>query len=711
LEVKRDILWRVYLSFLGIVLFSVVIIGRAVYIQQAEGAHWIAESKEQSQRFVEIEAQRGTIFSEDGRMLSTSIPYFDIYIDFMADGLREKEGRRFKDHLDSLSLGLAMLFKEKTSDGWRQELKNGYRKKSRYHLLKRNISFQQYKKMRSLPLVRLGKDKSGFIAEVKDKRLNPFGLLANRTIGLSREYIDTDGKTKNTNVGLEKTYDSLLRGESGKRLMQRIAAGVFVPVDGSEIEPQNGKSIITTIDVNIQDIAENALLRVMDENECSNGTAIVMEVATGKIKAIANLGRKPDGTYWENLNYAIQATEPGSTFKLATMLTLLEDNKVHLTDAVDLEKGEWRVNGRVVYDSEYHGRNEVTVKEAFMHSSNVGMAKLIHANYTREPLQYIDRLKQLNFDKYSGIDLVGETSPVIKTPKSKTWSATTLPWMSFGYEVLVSPLQTLMLYNAVANNGKMMKPYLVNAVQTDGVTVREMKPEVIKESICSDKTLKLLKEILEAACMDSGGTGRALFGESWYRVAGKTGTALVANGNRGYTDHIYQSSFAGYFPAENPQYTCIVVIKNKPFAPVYYGAKIAGPVFKEIADKLYSLHVDSQRPMEFTMKRDSSDYYYAGAAAEMKNVLKQLKWVYKDSVQQQDWGRLYPVNKEAVLYSKPVADSSMPDVRGMGLRDALFLLENMQLKVKTKGKGKVNAQSITAGMPIAKNQLVTIELN
>ena len=327
MEVKRDILWRVYLSFLGIVAFSAIIIGRAVYIQQAEGPYWIAQAKEQQQRFVEIEAQRGTIFSEDGRMLSTSIPYFDIYIDFMADGLREKDGRRFKDHLDSLAWGLSVLFKDKTSDGYRQELKAGYRNKSRYHLLKRNISFQQYKKLRNLPLVRLGKDKSGFIAEVKDKRLNPFGLLANRTIGLSREYIGSDGQVRNTNVGLEKTYDSLLRGESGKRLMQRIAAGVFVPVDGSEIEPQNGKNIITTLDVNIQDIAENALLRVMTENECTHGTCIVMEVATGKVKAIANLGRKTDGTYWENLNYAIQASEPGSTFKLATMLSLLEDDR------------------------------------------------------------------------------------------------------------------------------------------------------------------------------------------------------------------------------------------------------------------------------------------------------------------------------------------------------------------------------------------------
>jgi cell division protein FtsI (penicillin-binding protein 3) len=712
MEVKRDILWRVYLSFLGIVVFGIVIIGRAVYIQQAQGPYWIAQAKEQQQRFVEIDAQRGTIFSEDGRMLSTSIPYFDVYIDFMAEGLREKEGRRFKDHLDSLSYGLSVLFRDKSSDAYRQELKNGYKKKTRYYLLKRNITFQQYKKLRSLPLVRQGKDKSGFIAEVKDKRLNPFGLLANRTIGLSREYIDSDGKIKNTNVGLENTYDSLLRGESGKRLMQRIAAGVFVPVDGSEIEPQNGKSIITTIDVNIQDIAENALLRVMTENECTNGTAIVMEVSTGKVKAIANLGRKPDGSYWENLNYAIQATEPGSTFKLATMLSLLEDNRIRLTDNVDLEKGQWKVNGRTVYDSEYHGLNEVTVKEAFMHSSNVGMAKLIMANYVREPLQYINHLKKLHFDTRSGIDLVGENAPVIKTPKSRTWSATTLPWMSFGYEVLVSPLQTLMLYNAIANNGKMMKPYLVNAIQNDGVTVQEIKPTVVEESICTEKTLKLLRECLESACMDSGGTGKALFKDSWYRVAGKTGTALVANGNRGYSDHIYQSSFAGYFPAENPKYTCIVVIKNKPFAPVYYGAKIAGPVFKEIADKLYAMNANNAEPLQlFTSKRDSSKYLYAGAATDMKNVLKGLEWAYKDSVQQEEWGRLYPVNNEAVLYTRAMADSSMPDVRGMGLKDALYLLENMQLKVKTRGKGKVNMQSIPAGTAIAKNKLVTIELN
>jgi cell division protein FtsI (penicillin-binding protein 3) len=712
LEVKRDILWRVYLCFLGIVVFSIAIIGRAVYIQQVQGTYWIGQAREQQQRFVEIDAQRGTIFSEDGRMLSTSIPYFDIYIDFVADGLREKDGKRFKDNVDSLAIGLSMLFKDKSTAAYKKELQEGYRKRNRYYLLKRNITFQQFKSFRGLPLIRMGKDKSGFIAEVKDKRLNPFGLLANRTIGLSREYIDSDGRIRNTNVGLEKTYDTMLKGESGKRLMRKIAAGVFVPVDGSEIEPENGKDIITTIDVNIQDVAENALLKVLTENECTYGTCIVMEVATGKIKAIANLGRKSDGTYWENLNYAIQASEPGSTFKLATMLALIEDKHITLDKKVNLEGGSWKVNGRTVYDSEVHGLHEVTTRHAFLESSNVGMAKLVTAYYSRNPTGYIDHLKRLRFDQFSGIDLLGETRPIIKNPKSRTWSATSLPWMSFGYEVLVSPLQTLMLYNAIANDGKMMKPYLVNAVQENGITIKENKPEILEASICNEQTLQLLKECLEGVCSDTAGTGYTLFKGAWYKAAGKTGTSLVANGNRGYADHIYQSSFAGYFPADNPRYSCIVVVKNKPFAHKYYGAAIAGPVFREVADKLYALNADKDKTIErFAWTKDSSDYLYAGATSDMKSIMKTLQWKYTDSVTQDEWGRLYAYNYEPVLNSSPVLDKMMPDVRGMGLKDALYLLENMNLQVAVRGKGKVRAQSIAPGSTILKKQTVTIELN
>ena len=712
MEVKRDILWRVYLCFIGIVVFSVIILIRAVYIQQVQGTYWIEQAKDQQQRFVEIDAERGTIYSEDGSMLSTSIPFFNIYIDFMAEGLREKNGKRFRDNVDSLSTSLADYFKDRSSTEYKQILQKGYRRKDRYFLFKKNLSFQQFKELRTMPLVRQGRDKSGFIPEVKDKRLNPFGLLANRTIGLSREYIDSDGKIRNTNVGLEKTYDTVLKGESGKRLMRKVAAGVFVPVDGSEIEPQNGRDIITTLDVNIQDIAETALQKVLVANECAYGTCLVMEVKTGKIKAIANLGRRNDGTYWEDMNYAIRASEPGSTFKLATMLALLEDKYVALNHRVNLEGGTWQVNGRTVYDSENHGY-DVSVKEAFEMSSNVGMAKLVMAYYSKKPVQFVDRLKKMRFHEYSGIDLLGETTPIIKTPKSKTWSATSLPWMSFGYEVLVSPLQTLMLYNAIANDGKMMKPYLVNAVKENGLVVKENHPEVLEDAVCGEQTLRLLQECLKGVCNDPHGTGFSLFKGAPYSVAGKTGTSLIANGNRGYADHIYQSSFAGYFPADNPQYSCIVVIKNKPFAPVYYGGKIAGPVFRELADKLYALNADKDKttPQFVPAKKDSSYYLYAGAAEDMQQVMSTLQWKYKDSVGAHEWTRLYAANYEPVLNGQPVSKKNMPDVRGMGLKDALFLLENMQAKVIVRGRGKVKTQSVTPGAAFTKKQPVIIELN
>jgi cell division protein FtsI (penicillin-binding protein 3) len=712
LEIKRDILWRVYLCFLCIVAFSLLILGRVFYIQQVQGNFWKSQAKQQQQKFIEIDADRGTIYSEDGNMLSTSIPYFDIYVDFEADGLREKNGKRFKENIDSLSLSLAGYFRDKSKAEYKRELENQYRNKNRYYLLKRNITFAQYKAVRNFPLVRQGKNRSGFIAEVRNKRLNPYGLLANRTIGLSREFIDSDGKIKNSNVGLENTYDSVLKGESGKKLVRYIAGGVYVPVEGYEIEPEQGKDIVTTIDVNIQDITENALLKMMEENECSNGTAIVMEVKTGKIKAMANLGRREDGTYWEDLNYAIRASEPGSTFKLASMLALLEDKYATLENHVNIDKGVWQVARRTVYDSERHNKTSVTLKQAFQYSSNVGMAKMVWSNYSRNPVKYINHLKRLRFNVSSGIDLVGETSPIVKNPKSKTWSATSLPWMSFGYEVLVSPLQTLMLYNAVANDGKMMKPYLVNQVSQDGIAIKIFQPRVIEEAICSESTLKQLQECLDAVCNEEGGTGYVLFKNSPYHVAGKTGTALVANGKRGYSDHIYQSSFAGYFPSKNPKYSIIVVIKNKPFAKKYYGASVAGPVFKEISDKLFATLNDGERQRD-SLKNiaDSSYYLYAGAAADMKRVLTGLNMKYSDSSGKSEYNIMAGMDNQPVITAKELAKNNMPDVKGMGLKDALFVLENRRIRVIAKGKGKVFAQSVSAGAPLSKGQTVVVELN
>ncbi|MDP4147852.1 MAG: penicillin-binding protein [Bacteroidota bacterium] len=701
MEVKRDILWRVYLCFIGMVIISICVLGKAFYIQHVQGAYWRGLSDSLHQKFVELDAERGTIYSEDSSMLSTSIPYFSIYIDFGADGLREKEGKRFKENLDSLSLCLAGLFKDKGPSAYKRELSLGYRHEDRYFLLQSNISFDQYKRLRDFPLVRQGRNKSGFIAEVTNKRLNPFGLLANRTIGLARSNAQ--------NVGLERTYDTLLKGESGKRLVRYIAGGTYIPVEGYEIEAQSGKDIVTTLDVNIQDIAENALLKGLTDNEATQGTCIVMEVSTGKIKAVANLGRQPDGAYWEDLNYAIRATEPGSTFKLATLMSLLEDKAVALTDKVNIEGGVWKVSGRTVYDSERTDEQNVTVKQAFEHSSNVGMAKLAWAHYGRNPGSFIDHLKQWRFNRLTGIDLAGETAPVIKHPGSRTWSATTLPWMAFGYEVLVSPLQTLQLYNAVANDGKMMQPYLVHSIEESGITVKENKPATVIDKICSDETLGKVKECLEGVCLE--GTAKDVFRNSFYKVAGKTGTALVADRNRGYADHIYQSSFAGYFPADHPKYSCIVVIRNKPFARKFYGAAVAAPVFKELADKLMSANPVPVMP---ALQRDSTPFYYAGPRGEIQQVMKAFDMSYRDSAGNNEWAMLYSGRTgqiEPVLNSESLPRMEMPDVRGMGLKDALYLLESRNIRVVPSGRGKVSGQSIAAGTALQKNETVTIRLN
>jgi len=701
MEVKRDILWRVYLCFIGIALLSLVVLGKAFYIQRVQGAYWRGLSDSLHQKFIELDAERGTIYSEDSSMLSTSIPYFNIYIDFGADGLREKNGKRFTENIDSLSGCLATLFGDQSATAYKRDLLNGYRTTDRYYPLQSNVSFERYKKLRSFPLVRQGRNKSGFIAEVNNKRLNPFGLLANRTIGLARANAQ--------NVGLERTYDTLLKGESGKRLVRYIAGGTYIPVEGYEIESENGKDIVTTLDVNIQDIAENALLKGLTDNEAEHGTCIVMEVATGKIKAIANLGRQTDGTYWEDLNYAIRASEPGSTFKLATLLSLLEDKNVKLTDNVNLEGGTWKVAGRTVYDSEKHGETNVTVKHAFELSSNVGMAKLATMHYSGNPTVFVDRLKKLKLNQLTGVDLAGETNPIIKNPKSRTWSATTLPWMAFGYEVLVSPLQTLTLYNAVANNGKMMKPYLVNTIQESGITVKDNQPTTVIERICSEETLRQLKECLVGVCKDEGGTGAKLFKNSFYKVAGKTGTALIANGSRGYADHIYQSSFAGYFPADHPRYSCIVVIKNKPFAKKYYGAAVAGPVFKELADKLMSA---ASEPVEAPIyKKDSSQFYYAGSTRDMKLVTHTVGLNYTDSAGKNEWSHLYASNDQAVMNKEIVNRQTIPNVKGMGLKDALYLLESMDLRVAAKGRGKVRTQSVEPGATLQKNETIILQLN
>jgi cell division protein FtsI (penicillin-binding protein 3) len=710
LEVKKDILWRVYLCFIGIAVFGLVVVGKAVYIQMAEGSYWRSKSDSLHTKLLPMLAERGTIYSENGEMLSTSVPYWDVYIDFKADGLIEKKGMRFNKYVDSLSTALAVYFNDKNAATYKKELQKGYRLQNRYYQLRKGISFEEYKAMRSFPLVNQGANKSGFKFELQTKRINPFGLLANRTIGLSRQYINDEGRMVSQNVGLEKTYDELLKGEKGQRLVRFISGGAFIPVEGTEIEPENGRDIITTIDVNIQDIAENALLKTMLANDAEHGTCIVMEVATGKIKAIANLGKVANGKYWEDYNYALRTTEPGSTIKLATLLAVLSEGKMDADDLVQVgTAGSDYVGVRTVTDAERSPKPVMSIKECFAHSSNVGMSRIAYAAFKDAPDKYISYLKKFHLDKKTGIDLIGEEPPLLPRVKRNNEGLHAMVTASFGYAIEVSPLQTLMLYNAIANNGKMMKPYLVNRIQSNGLLAQQFEPEILEEQLAPEQVIKAAKESMRMVATE--GTAKKIFINAPYTVAGKTGTAHVAAKGVSYNDRVYQASFVGYFPYEKPMYTCVVVIKTKPFPVLHYGGDVAAPVFKEVADKLYGITAGGTAITAAGIKKDSVAFYYAGNTKEAKYVLSSLQLAYKDSAGASEWGSVYATQQQPVINKKTVLPNSMPNVKGMGLKDALYLLESMNIKVRVSGRGKVATQSVEAGVPLSKNMLVVLELS
>jgi cell division protein FtsI (penicillin-binding protein 3) len=704
MDVKRDILWRVYLSFILIVLVCILIIGKAFYIQQVQGNYWRSLSDSLHQRIVEIPAARGTIYSEDGQMLSTNIPQFDIYIDFRVSPLHEKSGLLFRTHIDSLSLSLAALFKDKSSEKYKEELTNAFEASVGNYELRKKISYREYLQLVKFPLFKLGRYKSGMIAEEKNIRLNPYENIGYRTIGLARD---------ENKVGLEKSYDTVLNGRNGRQLVRAIAGGVTVPVQEGEFEiaPETGKDIVSTIDVFIQEVTEKALMNMMVKNEAQTGVAIVMEVKTGKIKAIANLGKVGEGKYAEDLNYAITPTEPGSTFKLVTLLSALEDGKVNLNSRVNLEGGVWKVSGQTVYDSEKHGKFDASILEAFEESSNVGMAKIAMAHYSGNVNEYFKHLTKLRLDSTSGLDLVGERQPRLVKPGSRLWGPTTLPWMAFGYNIEITPLQTLNLYNSIANNGIMMRPYLVNSIQEEGKIIKSISPKVYNAQLCKPSTIRDLRIALEGVCIN--GTGKTLFKNSLYKVAGKTGTAKVANGNKGYGEGIFQSSFAGYFPADNPQYTIVVIIKNKPHAANFYGASVAGPVFKEIADRLYSTYIQNKLDIApvFAVK-DSSLFNYSISKISLQTIAKQLSIPYQDSsLASNNWIQLEGKGKNLKAATYMISDTTMPNMTGMKLQDALWLCEKKGLLVKCVGKGKVVKQSIAQGEFIIKGQQIQIDLN
>ncbi|QNL50123.1 transpeptidase family protein [Olivibacter sp. SDN3] len=696
MNIRTDILLRVYLSFGVMVIFAVAVLYKMFGLQMVEGQHWQAMADSLSTRYQTVEATRGNIFSSDGSLLATSVPEYDVRMDMVAPGILEDDV--FYAKVDSLASNLAVFFKDKSVDQYRRLLRKARKDRNRYYLVKRNVSFQEMKVVRTFPIFNLGKYKGGLIAEQKNKRILPFKTLAARTIGYKNENVQP--------VGLEGAYANYIDGLKGSRLVQRIAGGSWMPInEDTEVAPTDGADIISTIDINMQDVAQRALEKQLIASDADNGCVILMEVATGEVRAVANFTRVDEGHYKEKFNYAIaQSSEPGSTFKLASYMAALEDGKIDTSDIVDTEDGTFRVHRHTIRDSHHGGYGKISVKRAFEVSSNTAITKLIHQNYKDNPGAFTKRLYAMHLNDPLGLQIPGEGTPLIKTPKSKSWSGLSLPQMAYGYELKVTPLQMLTLYNAVANDGKMVAPLFVKEIRRLGNTVEKFEARVINEKIVSEETLGKIKGMLEGVVEE--GTARELK-NSLFKMAGKTGTAQMADGAAGYkSKRRYQGSFAGYFPADNPKYSMIVVIQN-PRKGGYYAIKVAAPVFKEVAERVYA--ADAQMYHDFNHLKYTSvnniPTIKAGFQKDSQHVFNAFGLNTRHKEAEED-----TTEELRFLVDDDIDEGRVPDLRGMGLKDAMYLLGNVGMKPFVKGKGKVVKQSVTPGETINKGLPITIEL-
>lgn len=699
---KKDIEWRLYLLFGGVFLVSAFIVVK-VFVIQLSKEDWKGRAKHQATELREIKAVRGNLYSADGSLLATSVPEYEIRMDLKADALTDEV---FYEYLDTLAYSFAHLFNDKSVGEYKAMLERARKDGKRYQLLKSRVNYNQLKKVKQFPLVKKGRYKSGVIFIKHDVRKRPFGILAARTIGYEREGMQA--------VGLEGAYSDLLSGVSGIRLEKRLTGGVWMPLsDDNQVDPVDGADVYTTIDVNIQDVAENALMQQVLNQNADHGCVVVMEVETGHVKAIANLNKRHDN-YYEYYNYAIgESTEPGSTFKLAILMAAIEEGKVNIDDSVHTNDGKQRFYDRIMRDSNGKGYGKVTVKHAFEVSSNVGVSKVIYDAFSKNPQRLIDRLHGMGLNNSLGIKIKGEGKPKIKNVDDASWSGVSLPWMSIGYEVLQTPLQTLTFYNAVANNGKMVRPQFVSAYKKDG-KISPVPTTVINSSICSKETIRQAKEMLEGVVLR--GTARNLRSAA-YSVAGKTGTAQIANAKYGYSNYdsdvSYQASFVGYFPADKPRYSCIVVI-NGPTKDIY-GATVTGPIFKEIADKIYATSLDmhpSINQNERLMTEVHPPYSKHGYAKDLAKVFSEFSVDIADKSEGYDW--VVTMTGDTAVSIKPrkvdEAHKRVPNVVGMGLMDALFLLENEGLIVETSGKGMVVKQSLNPGSRVVRGSRIVLEL-
>ncbi|MFY0714512.1 transpeptidase family protein [Seonamhaeicola sp. NFXS20] len=648
-------------------VFGLAVVFKLLSIQFIEGDKYKALAEKRVVKDVVIPANRGNVYSANGNLLATSIPKYDIRIDAVTSSSKD-----FKKYLKPLADSLAK-FTGKSSGYYQRELRKARANKNRYYLLARNIGYSDYIRIRNFPLLKLGAFKGGLIVEQRTKREHPMGGIAQRTIGYER--IDEQGNI--TRPGIDGAFGiKYLRGVDGKRKKQRIGKGQWKPLsDANEIEPKDGYDVYTTIDVNIQDIAHHALLEQLEKYKADHGCVVVMETKTGEVKAISNLGRSSKGYYYEKRNYAVwESHEPGSTFKLMAITAALEDKVIDTSDVVDTGKGVLTYYGKKVRDSKYGGYGKISVSKAFEVSSNTGIVKAIHKAYAKNPEKFVDRLYAMNLNDTLQIPIIGEGKPIIPDPRIKNgrWSGIALQWMAYGYGVSFTPLQTLTFYNAIANGGEMVKPRFLKEVREFDKVIVPFEKEVINEQICSKETIKKVQQLLKNVVEKEHGTGHRLYSEN-FSMAGKTGTCQKDYRDKEKLNYI--SSFAGYFPAENPKYSCIVVIHEPDKSVGYYGADVSGPVFKRIAQKIYTDTplVDEVETLEVkkpSVEKEYESYY-------------NLAQTYK---------------------------TIMPNVVGLPVMDALSLLENMdvKLKVKLKGNGVVKEQSVSKSVKLKNNQTVVL---
>lgn len=701
MNIKKSIVLRVRIVFILVALIAGAIPYRIVKLQTEEGDRWREKAQTINFQYREVSATRGNIYAGDGSLLATSLPFYRVAIDpTMAKSELYKEG------INSLANNLSAFYKNKSAAAYKRMINDARLEKKRYLVLNRKqIGYQDMQKMAKWPIFKEGRLGGGVLFEKVEKRYRPFNSLASRTVGFVNE--DEYG------AGIEYSFNSYLKGRNGKALFQRLAGGSWKPVfDAEDLKPENGYDVVTTLNVNIQDVAETALLRQLLDRDADFGAVIVMEVKTGEIKAITNLQRNKSGNgYGENYNYAIGDqgnTEPGSTFKLFSMLTLLEENKISLEDKIETGNGAYRFYDKIMNDAKNGGYGTITVREAFEKSSNIGISKLVEAHFGSSPSKFIDYLDQVGLNEPFDFQLIGEGKPFFKKPGTKTWYGTSLPWISIGYESTLNPLHTLALYNAVANDGKMMKPFIVKAILSGNKVQEAYEPEVIRKSIASKKTIDNLQELLQGVV--ERGTARNIANAD-YKIAGKTGTAQkLINGK--YTTRYY-TSFAGYFPADNPKYSMIVVIDNpKGFAA--YGGDVSAPVFKEIADRIYSLDIElnpsnQQAIIKAENNGSTLPFIKAGRTEEIHQILEELGFP-SESAQTQEWVKTTASDQKIQWNANDVDQETIPDVAGLSLRDALFILENKGLKVDYSGKGRVKEQSILPGTKIIQNTTINLVL-